>query len=162
MTEAEKTQAERQAAVRERIDMIALMHNGKVTPEAVLEDAKDPASPLHGEFDWDQERAAHRYWLERARQIIRSVRVEIETQEVKVSTIAYVRDPSATYDDQGYVAVTVLRKDPDQAREALAYECERAKSALRRAREVAVALDLEAEVDDLLGRVDAMIERARS
>jgi hypothetical protein len=163
VTEAEKESlAQRQARVRERIEMISLLHNGRITPEQVVEDAKDPSSPLHGEFDWDLERAAHRSWLERARQIIRSVKVEIQTEEVTLSTIAYVRDPDATYDDQGYVATTVLRKNPDSAREALAYECERAKSALQRARDVAVALDLEDEVDDLLSRVDAMIEKARS
>ena len=41
-----------------------------VTPESVLEKAKDKKSELHKCFDWDDKSAANKYRLQQARQII--------------------------------------------------------------------------------------------
>ena len=40
------------------------------TPESVLEKAKDPKTALHGCFEWDDTKAAYKYRLIQARQII--------------------------------------------------------------------------------------------
>lgn len=40
------------------------------TPESVLEKAKDPNTELHGCFEWDDTKAANKYRLIQARQII--------------------------------------------------------------------------------------------
>ena len=48
---------------------------GRLTPEAVVEAARDPASPLHGWFTWDDEAAAHMQRIYQARRLIASVQL---------------------------------------------------------------------------------------
>ena len=62
-------------AARDRIVELAEANGGRITPEQVLEDARDPESPLHNYFEWDVETAARQYWLDQARTLIRSVKI---------------------------------------------------------------------------------------
>jgi hypothetical protein len=146
--------------IRERINAIATRHNGRIRPDDVVEDARDPDSPLHKQFEWDLQKAAQSHWLDRARELIRAVRVTITTDTTVVSSVAYVRDPTVDSDEQGYVSVASLRSDHDLAREAIVYEFTRASGALRRAREVAAALDLQKEVEVLISRVERVRAKA--
>src|SRR5690349_2356344 len=88
--------------------------DGRMTADLVLADAKHDDSPLHGLFDWDADKAAHQWWLECAREVIRAVKVEITTTEVTIKAPFYVQDPDAK--GQGYRSVEALRRDPDAAR----------------------------------------------
>lgn len=45
----------------------------KITPEAVLEKAKEPSSVMHNLFEWDDSIAATKYRLSQARQIIQQI-----------------------------------------------------------------------------------------
>jgi hypothetical protein len=47
--------------------------DGLVHPQAVVEAARDPASPLHALFEWDDAKAAEEYRIQTARTIIRSI-----------------------------------------------------------------------------------------
>jgi hypothetical protein len=47
----------------------------RFTPQDVVDEARDPRSPLHEFFDWDDETAADKYRLARARMLINHVRV---------------------------------------------------------------------------------------
>ena len=51
--------------------------DGKLTAESVLEDGTDPASPLHSQFEWDDQIAAFQFRLEQARAIVRRAHVTI-------------------------------------------------------------------------------------
>lgn len=134
--------------------------NGRLTPEAVVEDAKAKSSPLHELFDWDTDRAAHAHWLECAREIIRSVRYEYSTETLTIKVPKYVRDPQVDIGEQGYVTVASLQSDTVSAKAALRYEFGRAEAYLHRAREIAVALNLEGHVDRILGRLKAVRDKA--
>jgi hypothetical protein len=150
--------------IRARINEIAARKGGRIRPDDVIADARDPESPLHDRFEWDTGKAAQAHWLDTARELIRAVRVSITTDTTVVSSVAYVRDPSLGSDEQGYVSVTALRSDRELAREAIVYEFARAAGALRRAKEVAAALNLDKEVDTLITRVErvkAKAERSR-
>jgi len=140
---------------QEQIDRLTDLQdvNGRITPEAVVTDARDPKSPLHELFNWDVQKAAEGFWLDRARSIIRSVEVVIKTHRTVVRTPYYVRDPEAERREQGYVAITTVRNEPELARGVLIAEFSRAADILRRAHEVARALELEEEVDKLLSGV---------
>lgn len=48
---------------------------GYLTPALVVEEARDPESPLHGRFEWDDGEAAEQYRQIQARRLIRLVRV---------------------------------------------------------------------------------------
>ncbi|MEN0652374.1 MULTISPECIES: hypothetical protein [Hyphobacterium] len=60
-------------AAGEEIERIRVARNGRLTSEAVVEEAKDEASPLHPAFEWDNDRAAHQYRVTQAAHLIRSI-----------------------------------------------------------------------------------------
>ena len=59
--------------VCERLD-----RSGNLTPMALVDEGRDPKSPLHGCFEWDDASAAEKYREVQAGRIIRSIVVDIE------------------------------------------------------------------------------------
>jgi len=57
---------------------IAQEHGGILRPEDVIEAAKDARSPLHDQFDWSDDVAAHKWRLHQARNLIRVCVRQIE------------------------------------------------------------------------------------
>ena len=111
--------------VRAWLRAIGQRNNGVITPEAVVEAAKDPASPGYALFEWDVKAAAYENWINRAREIIRTVRVEerqVVRENVMINVGSYVHDPRLPEKTAGYVTTTALRLEPKTARDALAVE----------------------------------------
>jgi len=123
---------------------------GRLTPDAVVKAAQSPKSPLHRFFEWDNTEAARKYRIEQARELIREVRIEMTVHEKTIQTVAYVRDPSAPPNRQGYRSVVKLADERTEAWTAVEAEFQRALGALRRARDIATALDFADEIDRLL------------
>lgn len=136
--------------------------HGTLTPELVVEDAKQVTSPLHELFDWDKERAATAHWHDVARQLIRNVRVVIVNEGRVLKAPYFVRDPALDSTQQGYTTVEKLRTAPDLARDAVADECSRAAAAFRRAQEVAAAVGVESDIHALLTETLALGERVKT
>lgn len=141
--------SEQRKVIRERLREIE-QRTGMLTPDAVLKDAKSKESPLHQLFEWDDRKAAAKWRLEQARDLIVTVHVKITTEFRTVSAPYYVRDPHQAHDKQGYVGIDTLRADPDKARAALVQEFARVASLLERARSLAMALGEEGRIDGLL------------
>lgn len=144
--------------VKERLLEIHAARN-TITPEIVVDDAKDPESVLHEHFEWDDSVAGHQWRLEQARTLIRSVRIVVEYEERSVSCPVFVRDPQVSSSEQGYTTITRLRDDAELARDAVAAECGLAAAAFRRAQAVAAGVGLEEDVRDLVVRTMALRER---
>lgn len=51
--------------------------SGELSAHDVLDDARDPSSPLHSRFEWDDSVAGEEYRLGQARDLIRRVKVTI-------------------------------------------------------------------------------------
>lgn len=119
---------------------------GEVTPDLVIEDARDEESPLHGEFEWDVEKAAMEAWRATARRLIRSVSLVVNTEAVYLAVPRYVRNPDAETREQSYVSTSELRTDRDRAWAALSRAIDAADAMIRRAEKVAVAVGLADEV----------------
>lgn len=135
--------------------------HGVLTPELVVEDARRLESPLHELFEWDMEKAALAHWHDVARQLIRNVRVVVENEGCIIKAPYFVRDPSLPHQEQGYTTVQRLRTDADLARDAVAEECSRAAAAFRRAVEVAAAVGVQDDVEQLLQETLALGRRVR-
>jgi len=150
---------ERREAIREYLAALYEKH-GRLTPTLVVKDAKRPNSILHDQFEWDDGIAAAQWREEQARVLIRSIQVTITTETAIIETVAYVRDPNAAVDAQGYISVADLRGDRKAARQAIVYECGRATAMLNRARDLAVALGLVKEAERALASVDTLRESA--
>jgi hypothetical protein len=129
---------------------------GKVSAEYVVEAARDPDHPWHDRIDWDDTSAGQHWRLMQARALIRSVRYERRTETRVLHSPAYVRDPDAAADEQRYISVASLRNDEDRARAVLITEFQRVASALRRAREIADAVNLADEVQAMLTQVEGL------
>jgi hypothetical protein len=76
-----------------------LNNNGtEVTPELLVELSRDPSSPTHDEFEWDDTVAAQKYRTEQARQLIAHIRiVKEEDQEYKVRAFVPTPERNSVY-----------------------------------------------------------------
>lgn len=148
----------RKTKIYERLQ--ALAAGGRLTAEVVLADAKKKNSPLHGEFEWDDSVAGRRYRLDQARSMIASVKVYIERRTMVIAVPVYTRDPDAESKEQGYRSTATLKTDRERARDALISEAGRAAAYMGRVRALSVALDMEDEVDEIIGRFAAFRMRA--
>lgn len=93
---------------------------GKLTPTEVIESARAKTSPLHSLFEWDNGRAADSYRIQQARELIRTVRLEVTIHKREVRVVHFTRDPDVPKDEMGYVNITKV--NPQNARLILAHE----------------------------------------
>lgn len=146
--------------IKERLDELAVAHGGRLTAQQVLEEARSADSPLHGEFTWDNAKAAEERRLDQARHLLRGYKIRVVVEDVgfPIKVPAFLRDPARAATDQGYVSVVVLRDEEANKREAMSREVERLLRQVGRLKNLAVVLGVMDElvgiqqaVDDLLG-----------
>ena len=137
-----------------------LQKHGRLHPADVVDDARDPESPLHAHFEWDDARASEEWRREQARRLIRAVPVLVRYERIALRVPKYVRDPDLPKGEAGYVELATIRTKADQAREVVRAEADRATAAVVRAQKVAAALGLEHRLDELLERLQAVREMA--
>jgi hypothetical protein len=138
---------------------IAAESDGQLIPARVVDAARDPASPLHDKFEWDDSKAAEAHRLNQARTLIRSVKMVVETNQRIITAPAFVRDPTHAARDGGYVHTLSLRSDEDLAREAVIAEFQRASAALKRARDIAAVLGIVDDIDTVTASLAGLIEQ---
>jgi hypothetical protein len=134
----------------ERLRSLETEHGG-ITPDAVVSDAKQQDSPLHSLFEWNVQKAAAKYWIETAREVIASVTLIVTTTTHTLRAPNYVRDPSAT--GQGYRSVVALKSEPERAREVVIATLDVAAGHIRRAFDLAETLGVEKDIDQLLEQI---------
>jgi hypothetical protein len=71
------------------LEKIRINNDGKLKPVDVVKNAKNPQSPLHKYFVWDDTKAAHEYRLWQARELIK--KIEITYEDGVVSQYVNVR-----------------------------------------------------------------------
>lgn len=84
------------------------------TPQDVLEKARDESTELHKCFEWDDTKAAEKYRIEQARQILRFIIVKPTQEEVEEQKQKYeFRGFYKTSNDEGYKPIQriVVNKD---------------------------------------------------
>lgn len=150
---------EQKLAVAERLSQI-MQRDGRVTPEAVVDDAKDPSSPFHSTiFREDDAEAAYQHRLELARGLIRSVRVNVTVDNRVVSVVGYVHDPSSS--PSGYVPTASLVNERERAVAVILREFARVEGIISRSREIADVLGLRVELEGMLDNLRTFVEAAR-
>ena len=144
-----------------RVNELAMKHGGRITAETVVKDAKRKNSPLHKYFQWDVTKAAHAYWLDVARSIIRSVRIERRVEHRTVNVVAYVRDPANTGTKRpGYVALELAAKSDADSVSVLAYELGRMRDIMRRVEQIAQALGMDEDAARITEAIELMAGKA--
>jgi hypothetical protein len=148
-------------AIEARLVELTDKGNGILTPEAVVKDAANKRSPLHARiFRESDQDAAHAHRLELARQLIRTVMVNIKINRRTIRVVGYVHDP-ASKSKAGYVPTISLVNERERALETIQHEFERIESIIRRSREIADVLDLSDELESLLENIVRFVEKAR-
>ena len=83
---------------------------GKITPDDLVEEARDPSHLLHGEFEWDDSVAAHEHRKHQAREIIAEV-VIIRDDGKKLREFINVKNE--TTHEHSYQPLQVVVKNID-------------------------------------------------
>jgi hypothetical protein len=141
---------------RQLLEDIAQRNGGVLRPEDIVREAASSAHELHDVFEWDDLKAAHEHRVEQARTLVRSVRVVVTTEKKQVEVVYYVRDPRLPTEQAGYIALPKLQMDAEIARQAIAAEFNRSLAALRRARDLAIALGADAKVDSIIESIEKL------
>lgn len=113
------------------LQTVALANNGYLKPEDVLERARDPISPLHPFFEWDDSVAAEKLRLLQATGIIRRVTVNILPNEHATGdqgpkriaikrTRAYQSPQGNRASALGYQSVEAIMQDPEKRADMVA------------------------------------------
>jgi phage terminase Nu1 subunit (DNA packaging protein) len=93
---------------------------GRLTAQMVLQEARAASSPLHGFFEWDDSEAAEKWRLEQARELVRRVKIVVEVEDIKIKSVAYVRNVDMAPTEPGYISV--LKTTKRQAAEIIKEE----------------------------------------
>lgn len=86
--------------VGNHIELLRQQQKGEITPEDVIADARNPNSPLHSFFEWDDTAAAEQHRLQQARGLIRSViavYVSEDRPAVRAKAYVHIPDPGAQH-----------------------------------------------------------------
>lgn len=134
--------------------------SGRLVPGDVVEAARDPDSPLHSHFTWDDTEAADKYRLQQAGVLIRSVKLEITVRDIPLSVVGYVRDPDLDTHTSGYRNVVNLRSEGDSARAIVVDEMKRVSNAVRRAKTLAAVLGFAEDIEQIDSLARSLTERA--
>ncbi len=138
--------------VGNHIEMLRKKQKGELTPQDVLEDARNPNSPLHSFFEWNNGEAAEQYRLQQARGLIRAV-VAVYTFDDKpaVRTKAYVHinDPGA----QHYREASHAMSQPRTREMVLQRALEELRQWKRRYKDLQEFAQLVEVIDDLSEKV---------
>lgn len=159
-----KAKPKSQAVLRHEEKMQALRDlevRGRITPAKLVDAAQSPDHIWHDSFEWNDSKAAGKYRLDTAREIIRTwVAPRIVGEIVERRAVAYVRDPRLPHTQQGYVSIEKVRTDKSLIRDVLVAEFSRAAASLQRAYDIADILNARHEVKDLIEKVNNLRERS--
>jgi hypothetical protein len=89
---------------------------GPLTPETVLQHARDKASPLHRHFEWNNSKAAEEYRLQQAAWLLRTVKVRVVVKDTRSSARAFIAvkvDPDEPSPRLQYVSLSAALDNPD-------------------------------------------------
>lgn len=124
-----------------------LESKGQLTPDNVIEEARDPESPLHGEFTWDLKAAAMMTWRSQARALISHFEISVVVHRKEYRIQEFVEAPGKPRKEQGYVAFTRLKDKKQLAREFFDRELGIAASYVSKTKDYARVLGLERRIE---------------
>lgn len=129
--------------VKSILETLARNNGGLLLPAQVVDAAKDPTSPLHCHFEWDDSEAARGFREQQARALIRSFKVTIQASQ-PVEVRAYVSLPSDRVLTGGYRTISEVMGS-DFLRAQLANDIEKTAEIWRkRAEAIGVMFDADA------------------
>lgn len=143
-------------ALRERADGMLLL-------DAVVEDARPRASPLHRYFEWNNTAAADEYRRLQAARVIRSIRVvsaeatEDEPRKVEIAYVAVGRPFEAG--SSAYMSTRDAMNDPDLCEQVILQALAMYEGLLARHRELVALREIHQAIERVGARVRARAKK---
>lgn len=102
----------------EAIERLTKKHNGVLEAADIVEAARDDTSPLHNHFQWDDAAAAELYREDQARDLVRSLTVDISRSNLETKLIrAFVN--VETGGERGYVTTATAMSSVDLRKQVI-------------------------------------------
>lgn len=141
--------------VGEELDRIR-QEEGKLQARSVLDRAKDPNHVLHPAFEWDDTEAAEAYRLQQAGQLIRSVVVtydddEVDSEPITVRAFVNIRDDYGTHYDR----IDVVLNDDDKREQLLQQALRDARIYIKKYQDLR---ELSSEFDAVMDAMDNLLD----
>lgn len=103
--------------VVQELKVIEEIH-GEITPNLLLESAKNKKSVLHDYFDWDNDAAANKWRLRQASKLLGNIEVRvIQDNEPKIIR-AFVKGSISAFDENKYSYKSISLSDETQKKNA--------------------------------------------
>jgi hypothetical protein len=106
-----------ESKITAELKRIAAMHKGRLMPRDVVEEARNPESPLHNSFEWDDTAAAEQWRIEQARRLIQVSVTVLEGRNEPVR--AFVSLTTDRKDGGGYLLVEKVLSNKKQKEQML-------------------------------------------
>lgn len=145
-----------------RQELLKLDHEHRLTPENVVKSARDPNSPMHPLFEWDNKVAATKYRLSQARTLITDFYVVVTVDRTEYKVNEFVEQPLKPGRQQGYTSVHSLVGDKAQAAAFLDGKLTVARTYADGALAYAVLLGMGERVTAVVENIDAVLTEVRS
>lgn len=133
---------------------------GKLTPDAVIKEARNPKSPLHSKFEWNIQKAALESWRATARDIIASYRINIVIDEQVFEIPKFVRDVRRPSDAQGYKSIGRIKTKRAEAALFLERELNLAATYCAKAISYASYLNMTGKIEALIVEIKELARKA--
>jgi hypothetical protein len=108
----------RKEIILPELERIRAEHQGMLTAESVITEAKNSTSPLHPYFEWRDNKAAAEYRLWQARQLINAMVVIIPSYRKPITAYVSLRN-DRTFPGGGYRAIVDVMNDPELRKQLL-------------------------------------------
>jgi hypothetical protein len=87
--------------------------------EDIVEAAKDVASPMHNDFEWDVYKAAEKHWKERARNLANHIVIVKSKKQPAYEGVPAFTSIEVTDYGRGYMAMTDVISDEEYKKQAI-------------------------------------------
>lgn len=110
-----KARAVEAQVVGETVERIAEQSGGVCSAQALVCEARDPSSPLHRLFEWDDKHAATLYRREQARHVVRELRIVTDDQPGEpIQAFVHVVRVDGDQVVEGYRLTRLMVKSDDE------------------------------------------------
>lgn len=131
-------------------DVLATLNtHGRLTPDEVIQEAKNAESPLHSCFTWDEHDGYLANLKTEARILISSFEVKLIVKNTVYRVQEFVEDPRKPEREQGYISISQIKDSKQLAREFMDRELGIASTYVAKTKEYSEVLGLRQRVEDL-------------
>jgi hypothetical protein len=132
-------------------------HGGRIGPRTLLDAARNPDSPFHDQFEWDDKIAGEQYRLAQASQLIRQwkgviIKVDNDAKRVIIEPVRRVQSPASQRAKgvDSYETVEALMADPVKREAMMQTVLAELESYRKRYAELEALADVWRAIDDAI------------